>query len=55
MHHCPVDVVRHDIPKDTIIYSLEQMKDSPECVRWCRKYRNLEVWDYSMRNTEVLK
>jgi hypothetical protein len=55
MHHCPVDIVRHDIPKDTIIYSLEQMKDSPECVRWCRKYRNLEVWDYSMRNVEVLK
>jgi len=55
MHHCPVDVVRHDIPKDTIIYSLEQMKDSPECVRWCRKYRNLEVWDYSMRNAKVLE
>ena len=55
MHHCPVDVVRHDVPEDTIIYSLEQMKDSPECVRWCRKYRNLEVWDYSMKNTEVLK
>jgi hypothetical protein len=35
MHHCPVDVVRHDIPKDTIIYSLEQMRDQPECIRWC--------------------
>jgi hypothetical protein len=55
MHHCPVDVVRHDIPKDTIIYSLEQMKDQPECMRWCRKYRGLEVWDYSMRNIEVLQ
>lgn len=55
MHHCPVDVVRHDIPKDTIIYSLEQMRDSPECIRWCRKYRGLEVWDYSMRNTDVLR
>ena len=55
MHHCPVDIVRHDIPEDTIIYSLEQMKDTPECVRWCRKYRNLEVWDYSMRNVEVLR
>ncbi len=55
MHHCPVDVVRHDIPKDTIIYSLEQMKDGPECIRWCRKYRGLEVWDYSMRNAEVLR
>ena len=55
MHHCPVDVVRHDIPKDTIIYSLEQMREQPECMRWCRKYRNLEVWDYSMRNVEVLQ
>lgn len=55
MHHCPVDVVRHDIPKDTIIYSLEQMRDEPECLRWCRKYRGLEVWDYSMRNVEVLR
>ena len=55
MHHCPVDVVRHDIPKDTIIYSLEQMKDAPECMRWFRKYRGLEVWDYSMRNVEVLR
>lgn len=54
MHHCPVDVVRHDIPKDTIVYSLEQMRDSPECLRWCRKYRGLEVWDYSMRNVDVL-
>lgn len=55
MHHCPVDVVRHDIPKDTIVYSLEQMKDQPECMRWCRKYRGLEVWDYSLRNVEVLR
>lgn len=55
MHHCPVDVVRHDIPKDTIVYSLEQMRDGPECLRWCRKYRGLEVWDYSMRNSEVLR
>jgi hypothetical protein len=55
MHHCPVDVVRHDIPKDTIIYSLEQMRDQPECIRWCRKYRGLEVWDYSMRNVDVLR
>ena len=55
MHHCPVDVVRHDIPKDTIVYSLEQMKDQPECMRWCRKYRGLEVWDYSVRNIEVLR
>ena len=55
MHHCPVDVVRHDLPKNTIIYSLEQMRDQPECMRWCRKYRGLEVWDYSMRNTEVLR
>ncbi len=55
MHHCPVDVVRHDIPKDTIVYSLEQMKDGPECLRWCRKYRGLEVWDYSMRNVEILR
>jgi len=55
MHHCPVDVVRHDIPKDTIIYSLEQMREQPECMRWCRKYRGLEVWDYSMRNVEVLQ
>jgi hypothetical protein len=55
MHHCPVDVVRHDIPKDTIIYSLEQMREQPECMRWCRKYRNLEVWDYSTRNVEVLQ
>ena len=55
MHHCPVDVVRHDIPKDTIIYSLEQMKEQPECMRWCRKYRGLEVWDYSIRNAEVLR
>lgn len=55
MHHCPVDVVRHDIPKDTIIYSLEQMRDAPECIRWCRKYRGLEVWDYSMRNVDVLR
>ena len=54
MHQCPVDVVRHDIPKDAIVYSLEQMKDRPECLRWCRKYRGLEVWDYSMRNVEVL-
>ena len=55
MHHCPVDVVRHDIPKDTIIYSLEQMREQPECMRWCRKYRGFEVWDYSMRNVEVLQ
>lgn len=55
MHHCPVDVVRHDIPKDTIVYSLEQMREQPECMRWCRKYRGLEVWDYSMRNKEVLQ
>ena len=55
MHHCPVDVVRHDIPKDTIVYSLEQMRDQPECLRWCRKYRGLEVWDYSKRNVEVLQ
>jgi hypothetical protein len=55
MHHCPVDVVRHDIPKDTIVYSLEQMKEQPECLRWCRKYRGLEVWDYSTRNIEILK
>jgi hypothetical protein len=55
MHHCPVDVVRHDIPKDTIIYSLEQMREKPECMRWCRKYRGLEVWDYSMRNVEVIQ
>jgi hypothetical protein len=55
MHHCPVDVVRHDIPKDTIIYSLEQMREQPECLRWCRKYRGLEVWDYSTRNVEVLQ
>lgn len=55
MHHCPVDVVRHDIPKDTIVYSLEQMRDGPECLRWCRKYRGLEVWDYSTRNTDVLR
>jgi len=55
MHHCPVDVVRHDIPKDTIIYSLEQMREQPECMRWCRKYRGLEVWDYSTRNVEVLQ
>jgi hypothetical protein len=55
MHHCPVDVVRHDIPKDTIIYSLEQMRDQPECIRWCRKYRGFEVWDYSTRNVEVLR
>ena len=55
MHHCPVDVVRHDIPKDTIVYSLEQMRDSPECLRWCRKYRGLEVWDYSLRNVNVLR
>lgn len=55
MHHCPVDMVRHDVPKNTIIYSLEQMRDSPECLRWCRKYRGLEVWDYSMRNTDVLR
>ena len=55
MHHCPVDVVRHDVPKDTIVYSLEQMRDGPECLRWCRKYRGLEVWDYSMRNTDVLR
>jgi len=56
MHQCPVDVVRHDIPKDSIIYSLEQMRSSdPECRRWARKYRDLEVWDYSLRNIEVLK
>jgi len=55
MHHCPVDVVRHDVPKNTIIYSLEQMRDQPECLRWCRKYRGLEVWDYSMRNVDVLR
>ena len=55
MHHCPVDVVRHDIPKNTIVYSLEQMRDQPECMRWCRKYRGLEVWDYSTRNVEVLQ
>jgi SAM-dependent methyltransferase len=55
MHHCPVDMVRHDVPKNTIIYSLEQMRDSPECLRWCRKYRGLEVWDYSMRNSNILR
>lgn len=55
MHHCPVDVVRHDVPKNTIVYSLEQMRDQPECLRWCRKYRGLEVWDYSKRNVEVLQ
>jgi hypothetical protein len=55
MHHCPVDVVRHDVPKDTIVYSLEQMRDQPECMRWCRKYRGLEVWDYSMSNVDVLR
>lgn len=55
MHHCPVDIVRHDIPKDTIVYSLEQMRDTPECIRWCRKYRGLEVWDYSKRNVDVLQ
>jgi hypothetical protein len=55
MHQCPVDVVRHDIPKGTIVYSLEQMKDSGESLRWCRKYRGLEVWDYSTRNIEVLR
>ena len=55
MHHCPVDVVRHDIPEGTIVYSLEQMKEQPECLRWCRKYHGLEVWDYSTRNIEILK
>jgi hypothetical protein len=55
MHHCPVDIVRHDIPKNTIVYSLEQMRDQPECLRWCRKYRGLEVWDYSKRNVDVLQ
>ena len=55
MQHCPVDVVRHDIPKNTIVYSLEQMRDTPECIRWCRKYRGLEVWDYSVLNKETLE
>ena len=55
MQHCPVDVVRHDIPKNTIVYSLEQMRDIPECIRWCRKYRGLEVWDYSILNKETLE
>jgi hypothetical protein len=55
MQHCPVDVVRHDIPKNTIVYSLEQMRDTPECIRWCRKYRGLEVWDYSILNKETLE
>jgi len=55
MQHCPVDVVRHDIPKNTIVYSLEQMRDTPECIRWCRKYRDLEVWDYSILNKETLE
>jgi hypothetical protein len=55
MHHCPVDVVRHDVPKDTIVYSLEQMQDAPECLRWCRKYRGLEIWDYSALNKETLE
>ena len=55
MHHCPVDVVRHDIPKNTIVYSLEQMQDTPECLRWCRKYQGLEIWDYSALNKETLE
>lgn len=55
MHHCPVDVVRHDVPDSTIVYSLEQMRNGPECLRWCKKYKGLEVWDYSMRNVDVLR
>jgi len=55
MQHCPVDIVRHDVPKNTIVYSLEQMRDTPECIRWCRKYRGLEVWDYSVFNKETLE
>jgi len=55
MHHCKVDAVRHDVPKNTIVYSLEQMRDAPECLRWCRKYRGLEVWDYSESNREALE
>lgn len=55
MQHCKVDAVRHDVPKNSIVYSLEQMRDTPECIRWCRKYRGLEVWDYSVLNVETLK
>ena len=55
MQHCKVDAVRHDIPKNSIVYSLEQMRDVPECIRWCRKYRGLEVWDYSILNKETLE
>lgn len=55
MQHCKVDTVRHDVPKNSIVYSLEQMRDSPECIRWCRKYRGLEVWDYSVLNKKTLE
>lgn len=55
MQHCKVDTIRHDVPKNSIVYSLEQMRDTPECIRWCRKYRGLEVWDYSKLNVETLK
>lgn len=56
MHQCPVDVVRHDVPKNTIVYSLEQLtKNSAEALRWAKKYRGLEVWDYSERNLTALK
>lgn len=52
-HNCPVDVVKHLTPKDSIIYNLEQVR--PETNRVCRKLLNFEVWDYSQRNIENLK
>jgi len=52
-HNCPVDVVKHATPKDSIIYNLEQVR--PETNRVCRKLLNFEVWDYSQKNVDKLK
>jgi len=52
-HNCPVDIVKHVTPKDSIIYNLEQVR--PETNRVCRKLLNFEVWDYSQKNVDKLK
>ena len=58
MHQIPVDVARHLVPKGTIVYNFEQIgldSNRVELNRWVKKYRGLEIWDYSKKNIEAYK
>lgn len=56
IHQIPVDVVRHLVPKNSIVYNFEQIgldSNRVELDRWVKKYRGLEIWDYSKKNIEA--